>query len=83
MLNSQLDFIRHRTFSSAHVKALASFFLCVLLFTPAEATQSDINGPSGSGAFGTQVVVLPNGNIAVTDPNYSEGGQTTIGAVYL
>jgi len=46
-------------------------------------SQIDIAGPAGSGAFGTVVVVLPNGNIVVTDPAYSEGGVTDIGAVYL
>jgi hypothetical protein len=35
----------------------------------AGAAQTDISGPAGSGSFGTQAVVLPNGNIVVTDPN--------------
>lgn len=43
------------------------------------ATQVDIAGPTGSIAFGTQVVALPNGNIVVSDPEFSSG----IGAVYL
>ncbi len=46
-------------------------------------SQIDISGPAGSGNFGTLVIVLPNGNFVVTDPNFSEGGMTGIGAVYL
>ncbi len=45
-----------------------------------DAQQIDIAGPSGSGAFGTAVAVLPNGNIVVTDPN---AGTSNQGAVYL
>jgi hypothetical protein len=49
----------------------------------ADAAQTEIPGPTGSGAFGTTVKVLPNGNFVVTDPTYTEGGLTSIGAVYL
>ncbi len=47
------------------------------------ATQIDIAGPAGSGAFGTSVTVLPNGNIVVTDPYYDAGEIADVGAVYL
>ncbi len=47
------------------------------------ATQIDIAGPAGSGAFGTSVTVLPNGNIVVTDPYYDAGATEDVGAVYL
>ena len=47
------------------------------------ATQVDIPGPNGSGAFGTSVTVLPNGNIVVTDPYYDAPSATDVGAVYL
>ena len=48
------------------------------------ATQTDIPGPAGSGAFGTSVTVLPNGNFVVTDPTYSiPAGAASVGAVYL
>ncbi len=50
---------------------------------PAPSGRTDITGPTGSGAFGTQTVVLPNGNFVVTDPTYDEGGVADIGAVYL
>jgi hypothetical protein len=40
------------------------------------ATQIDIAGPAGSGAFGTSAAVLPNGNIVVTDPYYDAGAAT-------
>ena len=46
---------------------------------PVSADQIDIPGPSGSGAFGNRVAVLPNGNIVVTDPN----AASNVGAVYL
>jgi hypothetical protein len=49
----------------------------------AAATQTDIAGPAGSGAFGTTVTVLPNGNIVVTDPYYDAGTTEDVGAVYL
>lgn len=47
------------------------------------ATQIDIPGPPGSGAFGTSVGALPNGNIVVTDPYYDAGDAADVGAVYL
>jgi hypothetical protein len=53
--------------------------ITLLVSCAASAQQVDINGPAGSGAFGTSVTVLPNGNIVVTDPNWN----TDIGAVYL
>jgi hypothetical protein len=50
----------------------------------AASTQTDIHGPAGSGMFGQQVTVLPNGNIVVTDPGYdNSGGIPDVGAVYL
>lgn len=62
------------------------------LFTPlhqlvcsdAIAAQLDIIGPTGSGTFGTQVVLLPNGNFVVSDPEFDEpGGSADVGAVHL
>lgn len=47
------------------------------------AQTTDIVGPTGSGKFGTSVVILNNGNYVITDPNYDEGGIVDIGAVYL
>jgi hypothetical protein len=52
----------------------------LLLALRVHAALIDIHGPSGSGAFGTSVTVLPNGNFVVTDPN---GPTSNIGAVYL
>lgn len=47
-------------------------------------SQIDIAGPVGSGSFGTIFHALPNGNLVVTDPNYSiPGGAVKVGAVYL
>lgn len=47
------------------------------------AQQQDIQGPSGSNAFGTTVTVLSNGNIVVTDPGFSTDTTSAVGAVYL
>src|SRR5262245_54319835 len=46
-------------------------------------TRINILGPEGSGQFGTNVTILPNGNIVVTDPSYSVPGASAVGAVYL
>ena len=54
-------------------------FVALLQATPGTAAQFDLHGPAGSGAFGTAVAVLPNGNVVVTDPDAASGA----GAVYL
>jgi hypothetical protein len=51
---------------------------------PLAADQANLAGPAGSGAFGTSVTVLPNGNFVVTDPFYDlPTGESEVGAVYL
>ncbi|MBK7455508.1 MAG: hypothetical protein IPJ46_17815 [Anaerolineales bacterium] len=63
---------------------LASLIGSALTVTSAYAAQTDINGPAGSGSFGTRVVALPNGNFVVTDPSFSiPSGAANVGAVYL
>jgi hypothetical protein len=64
--------------------------LLALLFSPFQASgqvenlyKTDLPTPTGSGLYGNQVVVLPNGNIVVTDPTYSTDTENYIGAVYL
>ena len=48
------------------------------------SAQLDIKGPPGSGAFGTIVTRLSNGNFVVTDPLYDAPGPVRdVGAVYL
>lgn len=48
------------------------------------STPLEIQGPPGSVAFGTEIVVLPNGNTVVTDPQYGlPGGPASVGAVHL
>lgn len=47
------------------------------------AQQTDIFGPGGSGAFGSKVIVLPNGNFIVADPGYDEGAIADVGAISL
>lgn len=64
-------------------RAVFLLIMLAVLIASVEASQVEINGPAGSGAFGTQAIVLPNGNIVVTDPKFSEAGRTNIGAVYL
>src|ERR1700722_18612406 len=56
-----------------------AFVLCPCV----RAAQIDIVGPPGSVAFGTSVAVLPNGNIVVTDPKWSNGSALEMGAAYL
>ena len=54
--------------------------------SPSVTSRLNIVGPAGSGAFGTFVAALSNGNIVVTDPFYSISSPTPIanvGAVYL
>src|SRR5262245_27447126 len=47
------------------------------------ATHVELVGPPGSGAFGTSVTALTNGNIVVTDPQFDLPGVEDVGAVYL
>jgi hypothetical protein len=64
--------------------ALFTLIIGLFLISNALAAQTDINGPAGSGRFGTQVVALPNGNIVVIDPFYDAPGPiVNVGAVYL
>lgn len=53
------------------------------LARPAAGPQGDLPGPEGSGAFGSQVVMLANGNFVVTDPLFDAGSTADVGAVYL
>jgi hypothetical protein len=58
------------------------FLLLIFFCGPslrANAGQADLTGPFRSGAFGSSVVVLPNGNFIVSDPGY----DAALGAVYL
>ncbi len=47
------------------------------------ASQTTINGPTGSGKFGYSVTMLSNGNFVVADPNFSIPGENLVGAAYL
>jgi len=62
------------------------FLLCLTATVIAtSAAPMDIVGPSGSGAFGKAVTVLPNGSFVVTDPLYDLQSPAVVdaGAVYL
>jgi hypothetical protein len=45
--------------------------------------KTDLPTPTGSGSFGHQVAILPNGNIVVADRNYGTVNAANVGAVYL
>lgn len=47
------------------------------------ATRIDVDGPAGSGVFGTAVTLLPNGNFVVTDPEFDSATAVNVGAVHL
>ncbi len=66
-------------------KCLLFLLGALLLTTRCFAAQSDIIGPPGSGAFGTNVTVLPNGNFVVTDPLFDlvSPAVANVGAVFL
>ncbi len=71
---------------ASHYVALALCLAAGLAPMTAWATPTvrfDIHGPAGSGAFGTTVTALPNGNLVVTDPLYDAGGVQDVGAVFL
>ncbi|NNE66060.1 MAG: VCBS repeat-containing protein [Pyrinomonadaceae bacterium] len=59
---------------------IIGLFLSIQIFG---ITKIDLETPANSGAFGAEVVSLPNGNIVVTDPGYSLPGAQNAGAVYL
>jgi Repeat of unknown function (DUF5650) len=61
------------------MQALALLLLATVC-TRTHANETAITGPTGSGIFGADVKVLPNGNIVVTDP---DGPTANIGTVYL
>jgi len=66
------------------VTLVAILLLLSLSRAPAaDASQTDIAGPAGSGTFGENVVVLPNGNLVVVDTGFDAGVVTDVGAVYL
>jgi hypothetical protein len=59
----------------------AAWFLLALA-GGTQAAQVTLDGPSGSGAFGTRVVVLANGHFVVVDPEFDAPGPILdVGAV--
>ncbi len=63
---------------------LGAPFHALVCSNTATAAQIDLAGPPGSGAFGRQVHLLPNGNFVVTDPGFdAPGGIVDVGAVHL
>ncbi|MEO8672556.1 MAG: hypothetical protein ABI411_14655 [Tahibacter sp.] len=77
---------RKSIFRSVNTMALFSALLSAQPFADcAYAAQIDIPGPAGSVAFGRAVKALPNGNIVVTDPAFTDPSNAIlqVGAVYL
>jgi hypothetical protein len=64
---------------------LLTVFVVILSAVSARGSvQQQIPAPAGSGEFGTQVAILPNGNIIVTDPLFDAPGPiANVGAVHL
>lgn len=57
---------------------------CIIASAFVSASQVVIDGPPGSGFFGRSVVLLPNGNFVIFDPNFDEpGGAADVGALHL
>jgi Repeat of unknown function (DUF5650) len=67
----------------ARILMMLMLVLSSTLVRSSYAQTTTILGSLGSAAFGSEIVVLPNGNIVITDPRYSEAGQDSIGAAYL
>jgi len=67
---------------STHSTSLRALFGGALLLGSGTCAAETIQifGPAGSVGFGTEVKVLPNGNVVVTDPSGQPGNR---GAVYL
>lgn len=69
-------------FVGSRISRLLLTVLSALIFNnlvSAQWNQQDVQGPSGTIAFGTQVVVLSSGNYFVSDPGFDAGA----GAVFL
>lgn len=72
------------TYKISLFRILLLIFLSIPAYRSVTAQQTDIPGPAGSEAFGTQVLALPNGNFVVTDPSYDAPGPIVdAGRVYL
>lgn len=81
-------------YSGSPVRALARLSASLLLATIAFVaffhsanaqilSRVDIPGPAGSGEFGKNVTILPNGNFVIVDSSYDAPGAGDVGAVYL
>lgn len=67
-----------------HSLLLATFvFTHIFLILQSNAQSITLQGPAGSGKFGTNIVTLSNGNYVIADPEYDEGPIEDVGAVYL
>ena len=80
-----LESLEMRTSQTFFERLFITIIFCAFLTVSVLGQfQFDINGPNGSDSFGTDVVILPNGNFVVTDPDYDiPAGAENVGAVYL
>ncbi|MBO2007713.1 T9SS type A sorting domain-containing protein [Hymenobacter negativus] len=72
-----------RGFFPSRMRGLAAALVLLGAAPAALAQSTTLPGPAGSGAFGSAVTVLPNGNFVVTDPLFDAGAAADVGAVYL
>src|SRR5690606_6621287 len=62
--------------------SLSVGLMLALASAPTLASRIVIPGDAANDVLGTSVVVLPNGNIVVSDPGY-DGAESDIGAVFM
>ncbi|HEX8507618.1 MAG TPA: hypothetical protein VF630_19805, partial [Hymenobacter sp.] len=72
-----------QAFSPGRLRGLAVLAGLLGAAPAALAQPTVLPGPAGSGAFGSTVTVLPNGNFVVADPLFDAGAVADVGAVYL
>ena len=67
-----------------HGRLLVACLAAAACSISAAATTISISGAPASGAFGSAVVILPNGNVVVTDPSFDlPDGTPDVGAVHV
>ncbi len=69
--------------AAAGVLLVGSVAIGATPITVQAQAQVDVVGSSGSGSFGSDVLVLSNGNYVVADPQFDSGAVQDVGAVYL
>lgn len=65
------------------MKTLYCILLNFLSISAIFAQKIDVDTPPGSGAFGTKIIDLTNGNYVISDPFFDDVALNNVGAVYL